>query len=50
MLRKRVCRRLKGLGLAVREGWEVVRALLRESEAIITRGLRWGVWRMLSRG
>jgi hypothetical protein len=27
VLRRRACRRLEGLGLAVREGWEVERGL-----------------------
>ena len=40
VLRRRICRRLEKLGLAVREGWEVERGLAGRGRATVMRGSR----------
>jgi hypothetical protein len=49
VLRKRACRRLEGLGLAVRESWEMERGLAERGRATTMRGLK-GIVSWMGRG
>jgi hypothetical protein len=41
VLRKRACRKLEGLGLAVREGWEVEKGLMNEKGNVYVASVKW---------